>query len=183
MYICMYDAIFNVIYVMREGICVDRNPLRWRHDEHDIISNHQPHHCLLNHLFRRRSKKTSKLRVTGLCVGNSPGTGVFPAQMASNAENVSIWWRHHALKIRQLLHGVKVYACLLITYTGIVPHLFIVSFPMNFLLSHETETKKCVNDSCMCCHVENPHNRHPVASPWGWYMGCLLWYIWFTFCH
>ena len=40
-------------------------------------------------------KKTSKLRVTGLCVGNSPGTGEFPAQMASNAENVSIWWRHH----------------------------------------------------------------------------------------
>ena len=39
----------------------------------------------------------SKLRVTGLCVGNSPGTGEFPAQMASNAENVSIWWRHHVL--------------------------------------------------------------------------------------
>ena len=42
-------------------------------------------------------KKTSKLRVTGLCVGNLPGTGEFPAQMASNAENVSIWWRHHGL--------------------------------------------------------------------------------------
>ena len=27
--------------------------------------------------------------------GNSPGTGELPAQMASNAENVSIWWRHH----------------------------------------------------------------------------------------
>ena len=40
---------------------------------------------------------TSKLRVTGLCVGNSPGTGEFPAQMASNAENVSIWRRHHAV--------------------------------------------------------------------------------------
>ena len=39
-------------------------------------------------------KKTSKLRVTGLCAGNSPETGEFPAQMASNAENVSIWWRH-----------------------------------------------------------------------------------------
>ena len=50
---------------------------------------------IVYHLFRRRSKKTSKLRVTGLCVGNSPGTGEFPAQMASNAENVSIWWRHH----------------------------------------------------------------------------------------
>ena len=32
--------------------------------------------------------------------GNSPGTGEFPAQMASNAENVSIWWRHHVLGLR-----------------------------------------------------------------------------------
>ena len=66
----------------------------------DVImgpSNHQPHDCLLNHLFGRRSKKTSKLRVTGLCVGNSPGTGEFPTQRASNAENVSISWRHHVL--------------------------------------------------------------------------------------
>ena len=44
---------------------------------------------------RRRSGKTSKLRVTGLCAGNSPAAGEFPAQMASNAENVSLWWRHH----------------------------------------------------------------------------------------
>ena len=50
-------------------------PLRWRHNGCDSVSNHQPHHCLLNRLFRRRSKKTSKLRVTGLCAGNSPGTG------------------------------------------------------------------------------------------------------------
>ena len=71
--------------------------LQWCHNEHDSVSNHQPHDCLLNRLFRRRSKKTSKLRVTGLCVGNSPGTGEFPAQMASNAENVSIWWRHHVV--------------------------------------------------------------------------------------
>ena len=47
-------------------------PLRWRHNDHDSVSVHQPHGCLLNCLFRRRSKKTSKLRVTGLCVGNSP---------------------------------------------------------------------------------------------------------------
>ena len=69
--------------------------LRWRHNDHAGVSNHQPHGCLLNRLFRRNSKKTSKLRVTGLCAGNSPGTGEFPAQMASYAENVSIWWRHH----------------------------------------------------------------------------------------
>ena len=73
--------------------------LRWRHNDHAGVSNHQPHGCLLNRLFRRKSKKTSKLRVTGLCVGNSPGTGEFPAQMASYAENVSIWWRHHVLAL------------------------------------------------------------------------------------
>ena len=60
--------------------------LQWRNNEHDGVSNHQPHECLL----RRRSQKTSKLRVTGLCAGNSPETGEFPAEMASNAENVSI---------------------------------------------------------------------------------------------
>ena len=77
------------------GVENKTHPSQWRHNGHDCVSNHQPHHCLLNRLLGRRSKETSKLRVTGLCVGNSPGTGEFPAQMASNAENVSIWWRHH----------------------------------------------------------------------------------------
>ena len=71
--------------------------LMWRHNGRDGVPNHQPHDCLLKRLFWRRSKKTSKLRVTGLCAGNSPMTGEFHAQMASNAENVSIWWRHHVI--------------------------------------------------------------------------------------
>ena len=45
--------------------------LLWPHNGRDCVSNHQPHDCLLNRLFRRRSKKTSRLRVTGLCAGNS----------------------------------------------------------------------------------------------------------------
>ena len=65
-------------------------PLLRRHNGSDGV-NHQPRNCLLNPSFRRRSKKTSKLRVTGLCEGNSPRTGEYPAQMASNAENGSIW--------------------------------------------------------------------------------------------
>ena len=69
--------------------------LQWRHNGCDGISNHRGLHCLLNCWVRRRSKKTLKLRVIGLCEGNSPVTGEFPAQRASNAENVSIWWRHH----------------------------------------------------------------------------------------
>ena len=59
--------------------------LQWRHNEHDSVSNHQRLHCLLNCRFRRRSKKTSKLSVTGLCAGNSPVTGEFPTQRTSNA--------------------------------------------------------------------------------------------------
>ena len=77
--------------------------LRWHHNYHDGVSNQQPHHCLLNCLFGRRSQKTSKLRVTGLCAGNSPGTGEFPAQMASNAENASIGWRHHVIRVYTVL--------------------------------------------------------------------------------
>ena len=72
--------------------------LRWRHNERGGVSNHQPHDCLFNPFIRRRSNETSKLRVTDLCEGNSPVTGEFPSQSASNAENASIWWRHHGLR-------------------------------------------------------------------------------------
>ena len=89
----------DTIHKDDNSIMIGSVPLRWHHNGYDGVSNHQPHDCLLNQLFRRSSKKTSKLRVTGLCVGNSPGTGEFPAQMASNAENVSISWRHHALSV------------------------------------------------------------------------------------
>ena len=73
-------------------------PLQWRHSGRDCVSGHQPHYCLLNRLFRRRSKKTSKLRVTGLCAWNSPVP----------VEDVSIWWRHHAFVQRKQPVAVKV---------------------------------------------------------------------------
>ena len=81
------NAIFKSMIQQHKWI--DSVPLRWRHNGLNSVSNHQPHDCVLNRLFRRRSKKTSKLGVTGLC-----------AQRASSAENVTIWWRHHALLIR-----------------------------------------------------------------------------------
>ena len=91
---------------------------QWRHNGRDGVSNHQAHHCLLNRLSRRSSKKTSKLRVTGLCAGNSPVTGGFPPpHMASNTENVSNWWRHHEMYVKYQNptvasdgHSVKQYA-------------------------------------------------------------------------
>ena len=62
----------------------ESKPLQRRHNERNRVSNHQRFDCLVNCLFRRRSKKTSKLHVTCLCEGNSPVTGEFPTQRASN---------------------------------------------------------------------------------------------------
>ena len=58
------------------------------------LSNYRRLDRLFNRLFRCRSKKISKVRVTGICERNLLVTG-FPSQRASNTENVSIWWRHH----------------------------------------------------------------------------------------
>ena len=98
--LCMFHHIFTIVSECHiEGhLSVDYTTLLWRHNERDSVSNHQRLYCLLKRLFRRRSKVTSELRVTGLCAWNSPGTGEFPAQKASNAENVSIWWRHHDIQ-------------------------------------------------------------------------------------
>ena len=59
------------------------------------LSNHRVVDGLVNRLFRRRSKKTSKLRVTGLCERKFPVTREFFLPTASNAENVYICLRHH----------------------------------------------------------------------------------------
>ena len=105
--------IFNVCYFLWRAVddcdktlkgrykpVSDIPPLQWRHNEGDDVSNHRHLDCLLNRLFRCRSKKSSsKLRVTGHCEGNSPVTGEFPTQRASYAEIVSIWWHRGLQKI------------------------------------------------------------------------------------
>ena len=73
---------------------VGRSPLRWRHDGHDGVSNHQPHHCLLNRLFECTSKKTSKLRVTGLCAGNSPHKWPVTRKMFPFDDVITHWHSH-----------------------------------------------------------------------------------------
>ena len=63
--------------------------------------------------WRRRSQTTPKLCVTGLCEGNSPVTGEFHAQRASNEENVSIWWRHHDM----LINYIRLATMFLLSYS------------------------------------------------------------------
>ena len=60
--------------------------LQWRHNGRNGVPNHHPHYCLLNRL----KQQSSALRHWPLC-GEFTGTGEFPAEMASNAENVSIF--------------------------------------------------------------------------------------------
>ena len=80
--------------------------LQSRHNECDGVSNDRRLDCLLNSLFRFRSKKTSKFRVTGLCARNSSVTDEIPTQRCSDTENVSIWWRHHRLTSEHMeTHG------------------------------------------------------------------------------
>ena len=117
--------------------------LRWRHNELDGVSDHQPHDCLLNLLFRRRSKKTSKLRVTGLCAGNSPWTGEFSAQKASNAENVSISWRHHVFLRVVLLHSR-----MFVSVSVKIPDM------VKIVPNHSTDNKPHTGDNLVCVTCE-----------------------------
>ena len=77
-------------------------------------------------------RKHQSLRVTGLCGGNSPGTGEFPAQKASNAENVSIWWRHHACNVPVM--------CTCGVVVVLIPHGILLSHAS---LKHDTRGLIC----------------------------------------
>ena len=78
---CDYDKWSLWIHVTWSKI------LRWRHKESHCVSNHRRLYCLLKRLFKRRSKKTSKLCATGLCEGSPPVTGGYLSPKASNPEN------------------------------------------------------------------------------------------------
>ena len=90
-----YDWKLDFFCVHKLAYCA----LQCRHNGRDGVSNHQPHDCLFNHILKVLIKENIKAPRPWLCAENSPVTGEFPAQRASNAENVSIWWRHHVHKI------------------------------------------------------------------------------------
>ena len=55
------------------------SPRQWRHNGRDGVSNCRPLHCLLNHLFRRRSNKRHQSSASlAFCAGNSPMTVNYP---------------------------------------------------------------------------------------------------------
>ena len=140
-----------------------KQTLQWRHNEPNGASNHQHHDCLLNRSFRHRSKK---IRVTGICEGNSLVTGEFPTQRACNAENISIWWRDHDNLINVGQDHVLMNCILLCS-----DMLFIyISFPLGieYMILFATDSteispeahkpKFCKRRWCMaldCCSLKN----------------------------
>ena len=95
--VCIFLGIYCILHVkitwvilaeVNQGVTIRIGPIQWRHNEYNgwCVSYHWRLDCLLDCLFRRRSKKTAKLRTTGFCVGYSNVTGEFPTQRASNVE-------------------------------------------------------------------------------------------------
>ena len=119
--ICLWNG--KSLTYARIIICLwnGKSSLQWHHNERDSVSNQQPHDCLLNGLFRRRSKKASKPGVTGLCVGNSPVTGESPHKgtvtrkmfpfddviMFKSQWNINLWYRFLIAQWQRLTQSVK----------------------------------------------------------------------------
>ena len=95
MRICKYERMTEGLFQqsIEWAACESRQEtytLQWRHNERNGVTIHRLMDCLLNRLFRcKRSKKTSKLRVTGLWGGihrwpvNSPHKGSVTRKMFS----------------------------------------------------------------------------------------------------
>ena len=65
-----------------------RKGLQWRHNKCDGVSNHRRLDCLLNRLFRRRSKKSSKLLVKPL--SHQGGVLTATARRARKTQNAEV---------------------------------------------------------------------------------------------
>ena len=107
--------------------------LQWRHNKRDGVSNHRRLDCLLNRLSMRRSRKTSMLRVTGLCEGNSRVTVNSPHKWPVTRKNPLF---HHAVR----LHLQSLY---LMTYALIAHDL-----PLYILAWHQPWSMGSGNSPC-----------------------------------
>ena len=81
----IYARIMHTVCALLCSVVVWHSPilsmfyiLQQHHNERDSVSNHRRLDCLFNRLFRRKSQKTSKFPVTGLCEGKPPMTGDSP---------------------------------------------------------------------------------------------------------
>ena len=133
--------------------CFERSifSIRWSHDGRDSVSNHQPHHCLLNRIFTRRSKKTSKLRVTGFVWGihrgpvNSPHKWPVTRKMFPFDDVIMFCCKTLRDMIWLTRHRVTVVSvwCLLCVLYAFIRHIFLKTETTISIFVY----KKCVSGS------------------------------------
>ena len=112
-----------------------------------------------NRFLRRRSKRTSKLRVIGLCEGNMPVTSGFPSHRASNAENASIWWRRYETRQFQNLAN-SIYQCHCYIEAMVVPYCSCQK-PGLRVSKYRVKSNK---DSLMCLLIRCRLGWQPIGS-------------------
>ena len=65
-------------------------------------------------------KENIEAAITALCEGNAPVDSGFPSRRASNAENVSIWWRHHVYTMHPVFHAHGSHFCCVLVWNGVI---------------------------------------------------------------
>ena len=130
--------------------------LQWRHNERHGFSNHRRLDCLLNRLFRRRSKETSKLRVTDLCE-NLPVTVEFPTQRA-NKQRV-LMHGHQGWNVRHgLCHIYMIYVYIWVVYSFCLFCCFFIIVTTQFVALY----KPCKPKPKPATY--DPPDNHPLAE-------------------
>ena len=159
---------------------------QWRHNKRHDVANRRRLDCLLNRLSRRRSKKMSKLCVTGLFEENPPVTGGFQSQKASNAKNVSIWWRHHIIAFDA---GIIEWRCIFIyCVTYLLCNILTIGTNkicnVTMMTSSNGNIFRVTGHLCgeFTGHVEVFFDLRPIKwlskQPWGWWFETLSRPLW-----
>ena len=105
--------------------------LRCRHNERDGVSNHQPQDCLLNRLFRRRSKKHQSSASLALVWGihqwpmNSPHKGPVTRKMFPFDRHHDVIMKIWLLELRNLMQFIQytIIFCCVWQLTSHLPHV------------------------------------------------------------
>ena len=150
--------------------------LRWRHNEYHGVSNHRRLDCLLNSWFRRKSKKTPKLRITGLCEGNplwpvdSPHKGpvtrkmfpfvdviIFPADHGGVTIAVFVD-SYPLLTFAWSLESQSCFTC--VSAAGVRLHLL----NMNVIISKCFDNSENEENNCVNAEIISPMTKLTITS-------------------
>ena len=127
-----------------------------------------------------------KENIKALC--HWPGTGEFPAQMASNVENVSIWWRHHVWRLLKLHFLISPrgefwsykYTCFFKSYPYLTSLTAVTSVKMDVIFKRQL-VMRLVNDSEKWGREYNVRNWLTNLQPWfyiKWFHWCFHMWHW-----